>query len=499
MPILLRIAFRNIWEHKAKTLIIGLIICIGTLVIIVGNSMMDASKEGIRKSFIDNYTGDVMVHAAGESKISIFGVQSMGGMESTPDIPDYERVRRIAEETPGIRGVTSMAGGYGSVSIEGLEAVVDDDDPNSSFLFLFGVEAPSYFKIFHSENILEGSFLKPGEPGILMDRKRLDIIGKKYGRTLGAGDKILLNGFGAAGIHIREVPIVGVYEQDSKSTGSGRDQMAYVDIDTMRALNGMTVGTIEEASLDDSSKALLSGEGDLFGGDLFAQDSSTVKAANGVSVEDLSAAFADSAAREAATAVDNGAWHSILIRLDDSDRAPVVIADLNRRFAEEGLSAVAVGWKDAAGPFGMSIDVVRGVFNAAIIIVAIVAIIIIMNTLVVSVIERTGEIGTMRALGAQKGFVWKLFAGETLTLTVVFGFIGTVLSILAIGILNALHIPASTDFLELLFGGSVLSMRVNPLSIVSTFIMVLAVSLLAHIYPVSVALKVQPVQAMRTD
>ncbi len=64
---------------------------------------------------------------------------------------------------------------------------------------------------------------------------------------------------------------------------------------------------------------------------------------------------------------------------------------------------------------------IRIVFSVAILIVAIVAIIIIMNTLVISVIERTGEIGTMRALGAQKPFVWLMFLVETLTVTIVFG------------------------------------------------------------------------------
>ena len=62
-----------------------------------------------------------------------------------------------------------------------------------------------------------------------------------------------------------------------------------------------------------------------------------------------------------------------------------------------------------------------------------VAVIIMMNTLVISVIERTGEIGTMRALGARKGFVWKMFLVETLTIAVVFGLIGTGLALGALG------------------------------------------------------------------
>ena len=120
-----------------------------------------------------------------------------------------------------------------------------------------------------------------------------------------------------------------------------------------------------------------------------------------------------------------------------------VIASLNAWMATEGIEAQAAGWKAAAGPFALSIDVIRVVFNVAIIIVAIVAVIIMMNTLVISVIERTGEIGTMRALGAQKGFVRKMFLVETLTIAGVFGLIGMILSFLIIAGLGASNISAS--------------------------------------------------------
>ena len=137
--------------------------------------------------------------------------------------------------------------------------------------------------------------------------------------------------------------------------------------------------------------------------------------------------------------------------------------------------------------------------TVAIIILAVVAVIIIMNTLVVSVIERTGEIGTMRALGAGKGFVRKMFAAETVTLALSFGVIGIVLSIIAVGIINALGIQASNPFLEILFGGKVLRTIIEPLSVLSALALITVVGLAASIYPVSVALRIQPVQAMQTE
>ena len=38
-----------------------------------------------------------------------------------------------------------------------------------------------------------------------------------------------------------------------------------------------------------------------------------------------------------------------------------------------------------------------------------------MNTLIISIVERTGEIGTMRALGGEKSFIRGLFLAETLS------------------------------------------------------------------------------------
>ena len=122
-----------------------------------------------------------------------------------------------------------------------------------------------------------------------------------------------------------------------------------------------------------------------------------------------------------------------------------------------------------------------------------------MNTLVISVIERTGEIGTMRALGAQKGFVRKMFFIETLTIALVFGAIGTILALGAVGILNAVHIQATNAFLEILFAGKVLHTSVSLASVLSSLILMILVAVLAHLYPVSLALKIEPVRAMQTE
>ena len=47
------IAFRNLREHRVKSVIVGTITLIGTFVLVVGNSLMDSAAAGVRRSFID--------------------------------------------------------------------------------------------------------------------------------------------------------------------------------------------------------------------------------------------------------------------------------------------------------------------------------------------------------------------------------------------------------------------------------------------------------------
>ena len=88
----------------------------------------------------------------------------------------------------------------------------------------------------------------------------------------------------------------------------------------------------------------------------------------------------------------------------------------------------AMGWKDAAYSYSGTVEGIGFIFNLLIIILAVVVFIIIMNTMTVSVIERTGEIGTMRAIGAEKKFVKRLFYTEAVFLTMVSAIIGILLS-----------------------------------------------------------------------
>jgi putative ABC transport system permease protein len=176
-----------------------------------------------------------------------------------------------------------------------------------------------------------------------------------------------------------------------------------------------------------------------------------------------------------------------------------VIDTLNRWFEEQDMEAQAVDWKAASGGFGSLADTLQVVFNVLILIIAVVAVIIIMNTLVISVIERTTEIGTMRALGAQKLMVRRMFILETLSISVVFGLAGIGLGAGIIAILNLTGIAAPNPFFEILFGGKVLHPLMPPSAVLYALAVIVGIGVIASLYPVAIALRIQPVQAIQTE
>ncbi len=484
MGVLIRIALRNLREHTSKSLIIGTLIVLGVIIIVVGNSVLDTAEQGVHRMFIDNYTGDVFISGIPVTRgasVSLFGLQAAGDSESTPVLPEIDALRAHLAADTRVQGITSQVTGMGLVGVDGND--------NHAIAILFGVDPATYPQLFKDTHLVEGSYLKPGQEGLVVSRGWLASADKSLKTTLTVGDKVIVNGFGRAGFKIREATIVGVVDFSAES--EGMSMIAWANADMVRILSGVDV-TADDVTLTKDQTALLNAGNE---NDIFGSAETTLTAAQA-----RAPVIATAAAKAPATAATGeGSWHFILVRLKDSGQATRFINDTNAWLSSQGIAAKAAGWKAAAGPLAQSIDVIRIVFSIAILIVAIVAIIIIMNTLVISVIERTGEIGTMRALGAQKPFVWLMFLVETLTVTIAFGIVGIVLASGIIGVVNLAHVSTTDFFTQLVFGGKVLRLGIRPISFLSTLLMVAAVGLVSHLYPVIVALKVPPVRAMQGE
>ena len=120
MSVVWRIAVRNLQEHRAKSLIVGTIILIGTFVLVVGNSLMDSAAAGIRRSFIDNFTGHLVLAGVADAPVSLFGVRSTDFLNNrTPRLDGYEELLQAVADHPDVTAWSPQASDAATVNLAG--------------------------------------------------------------------------------------------------------------------------------------------------------------------------------------------------------------------------------------------------------------------------------------------------------------------------------------------------------------------------------------------
>lgn len=319
------------------------------------------------------------------------------------------------------------------------------------------------------------------------------------------GDTITIRAYTKSGyIKSVNVKVWGTFRFKGLEKSALAGAYSLLDMVTFRDLYGMmtTERAKEVAAIRDSvgleDLARADAESALFGGDAALETTrESPEAFDELAGVDLAKARAEpAAARYDQSAIDRGiALHAAIV-LDDPSRLRETQAAIEAVSKARGLGLKVVDWQQASGIVGQLVALVRGVLWVAIGIIFLVALVIINNTMIMATMERATEIGTMRAIGAQRRFVLLLFLLETVVLGLVAGVLGAGLGAAAVGWLGSAGIPAVSDELVFLFSGE----RLYPVMGLSNFfgglLVILVVSVLATFYPAFVATRIQPVVAM---
>ncbi|MGH0036866.1 MAG: ABC transporter permease [Myxococcota bacterium] len=125
----------------------------------------------------------------------------------------------------------------------------------------------------------------------------------------------------------------------------------------------------------------------------------------------------------------------------------------------------------------------------------------ILNTILMSVLERTRELGVMLALGASPGGVFRVVFMESLFLAAVGLSLGLGLSVPLVAWLARNPIPLPGDWevvTELVGAEPVMVFALEPANPLDSSLIILGVALLAAIYPAVKAARGRPVDALRS-
>ena len=188
---------------------------------------------------------------------------------------------------------------------------------------------------------------------------------------------------------------------------------------------------------------------------------------------------------------------SILIypkSFDDKERIANAIEEYNQKQREEGKEENVITYTDIVGTMMTSVTNIIDAVSYALIgfvsISLIVSSIMIGIITYISVLERTKEIGILRAIGASKKDISKVFNAETFI-------VGLIAGILGIGITILLTIPINSLIYNL--SGIAIKATLKPVAGVILVLISMFLTIIAGLIPAKMASKKDPVEALRTE
>jgi len=197
--------------------------------------------------------------------------------------------------------------------------------------------------------------------------------------------------------------------------------------------------------------------------------------------------------------LDAGDAAGVLIFRQRDDRLPSgpVATSVTAVLRRHGVPARAWTWEEMGGPFlgGLFVNrVVGGILHA---VLGIIAALGILNTALMSVFERTREIGTIRAVGSRRSRVVALFLLEGLFLGIAGAVFGGLLGVGLVRFFSVYGIPAFSEAQRYHYGGDRLYPALAWGDAVSVGALMISVSVLASLGPALMAARLRPAEALR--
>ncbi|GHV55583.1 ABC transporter permease [Spirochaetia bacterium] len=473
-----QLILKNITRNKKNSLVIILLIGAITFLFFIGNSIIGRSDQGLRDVYIESLTGDVVLQKKADVSMNLFGANTpiIEEFFSIPALPAYDAVRTLAAAEPGVSIVTSQVSSRAFLDVLGMREAV----------LLCGVDAATYFSAFPGIALEEGRFLEANEYGAMITADRARRIETRTGQHPAIGSPLLFTAGGDAGFKIREVPLVGIYSH--RNPGQFMNEIVIADPQTVRVLESIQVATNVTDDDPGASVFLDAGLDDLFSGDLF--DSNTADEES-FSVDLLQTFLSDSEQEPEI----GGDWNFIILRLEKGVSPAMVISSLNKKLSS--FEVMAVGWRIAAGTSAILLLLIQSLFNAGVFLVSVAGIIAAVNILLISVFKRTGEIGTLRAIGAYDGYIRTLILGENMVLAFIAGAIGVLAGAWFLGAVNKMGVVIPNTLIASLLGGSVVNVTFLPSVALASLVIALGLGLAASLYPVETAVRIDPIVAVR--
>lgn len=185
--------------------------------------------------------------------------------------------------------------------------------------------------------------------------------------------------------------------------------------------------------------------------------------------------------------------HRWILLLDDTQDTAQTVVDLRKKFRDRDLEFVP--WYEMADFYKKTVALLSKQVGVVELIIAVVIVLSISNTMMMSVLERTSEIGTCLAIGRRRRRIMLQFVYEGLTVGLIGGLLGLALGGLLAMLISSEGIPMPPPpGMSQGYRGEIL--LTGPL-LAKAFLLAIGTTTLASLYPAWKASRLEIVDALR--
>ena len=426
-----RIAWLSLIEHRRRALFLGAAVAAVTALLVLLNGL----SAGIRSTLIDTATTLSTGH------LNVGGFYKVTSGQVGPVVVEYERVRKtVLESMPELDFTVERGRGWGKV--------VSDTSAVQAGIGGIDIQREGSFKSVL--RIKSGNLDELAQPNtILLFEAQVKKLKVKV------GDAITISAQTTRGVaNTIDCRVVAVAED----VGLLSQWNVFVSNDSLRALYQLRPGTTGAIQIH-----LKPG---------FQKDLGPLAARLRTSLEKAG------------------------YRVMAPDPRPFWMKfDTVRREDWTGQKLDVTSWEDELSFMMWTLSALNGISFVLMVILVAIVITGIMNTMWIAIRERTREIGTLRAIGMQRGSVVRMFLWESFLLGVFGAVAGAVVGVMTAGVLNSanIHVPLSV---QLFLMSDTLKLSVLPSALGGAIALISVVTALAALYPALRAARLKPVDAM---
>ncbi|MHC1730923.1 MAG: ABC transporter permease [Bacteroidales bacterium] len=471
------IAWKNVWRNKTRSLTVIAAVTVG---VFAGVFSMAAINSSIVQR-IDAAVNEELSHIQLNNK----------EFRSSGDLLDFIRdpgavINRL-EQTEGVtavtgriilRGMASTSAGSSAVEINGI-----DIEKEQEMFTLSGRIIPETGSYFEADTRLNSVF-----------------IGEKLARELNIIRYILtpeaLQKLSDEGVPVTVTEKLRAIEGD-RFTTEKKLTKALTGLLSPKELRSYSL-TVKEAawSYREGSRIILNFL-DISGNQTGAAFRiSGIYRTNNDLFEALSVFVPEAELREL-TGLNEGQYHRIIARLSDNDLTGSVTPVIKEALPElEVLS-----WKEIQTDLAMITDYINQIYGMFMVIILAALAFGIVNTMLMSVLERTRELGMLSAIGMNRRRIFLMIMLESIFLSIVGGFAGMAISAAVIGITGktGINLVKYAEGMEAFGYSANLYPKIGVDFFMMLTVMIVITGILSAIYPARKALQLNPVEALRGE